>query len=101
MTVLASVSTAESMLAIGAGLLFAAAYTGLAALTPHYKKTPKREKTTTEVAAGLALVGSLVAFVGAFWTNVGTVGSVLLAPLMLYILWVLWPIIKRIGSRNK
>jgi len=100
MMVLASVSTAESMLAIGAGLLFAAAYTGLAALTPHYKKTPKREKTTTEVAAGLALVGSLAALVGAFW-NAGTVGSVLLALLMLYILCVLAPIIKRIGSRNK
>lgn len=104
MTVLASVSTAESILAVGAGLLFAGAYTGLAAFTPHYKKTTRREKITTEVAAGLALVGSLAALVGAFWnaeSNVGTVGSVLLALLMLYILCVLAPIIKHIVFRNK
>ncbi len=101
MTVLASVSTAESILAFGAGLLFAAAYTGLALLTPHYQETKGREKITPELAAGLALVGSFVAFVGAFWTNVGIVGSVFLTLLMFYIVWVLWPIIKSIVSRNK
>ena len=90
-------SDAESVLAVGAAILFAGAYTALAAFAPYYReKTGYKERMETR-ALILALVGSLVALAGATLdcTSSVNVGSVALAVAGLYVVLIVLPVVLR------
>lgn len=91
-SVLATSPFAEACLALGGGLLFAAAYTALAALIPYYREPDKRKKRMEKRAAMLAVFGSLPALFGVVWDSLSdwdTVGSLVTLGVAAYVSCVL------------
>jgi 4-hydroxybenzoate polyprenyltransferase len=105
MFVLATSRAAEDLLAVGAALVFAGAYTALAALHPFYRQSEKGRGRMERRALYLVCIGSLPAFAGAildFGSGPGGIASLMLFVVTVYILYILGrPVIVRFRERDQ